>query len=105
MIIYSVTVSIDAAIEADWVAWMRTRHIPDVLDTRCFHAAHLQRLLDPQPEPGLLTFNIQYECRLMEDYLRYQEQFALALQQAHTERYRDQFVAFRTLLRREDSFD
>jgi hypothetical protein len=34
----------------------------------------------------------------MEHYERYRAEFAPALQAEHTARYRDQFVAFRTLL-------
>lgn len=104
MIIYSVTVTLDTAVETDWVAWMRTQHIPDVMETGCFSAAHLQRLLDPEPDPGLATYNIQYECPNMETYEAYRDQFAPQLQYDHTMRYKDRFVAFRTLLRREDSF-
>lgn len=104
MIIYSVTVSIDNAVEADWVAWMRTKHIPDVMETGCFQAAHLQRLLDPLPEAGVSTFNVQYECLSMEAYEVYSELHAPQLQTEHAMRYKDRFAAFRTLLRREDSF-
>lgn len=104
MIIYSVTVTIDNGVETDWVAWMRTQHIPDVMETGCFVAAHLHRLLDPMPETGLSTFNVQYECASMEAYEAYQSLHAPRLQFEHTMRYKDRFVAFRTLLGREDSF-
>jgi Domain of unknown function (DUF4286) len=104
MIIYSVTVTMDHGIEEDWLAWMRTKHIPDVMDTGCFMAAHLHRLLDPMPETGVSTFNVQYECVGMEAYEAYVELHAPRLQTEHTLRYKDRFVAFRTILRREDSF-
>lgn len=104
MIIYSVTVTIDKQIEANWLAWMRTKHIPDVLETGYFTESHLQRLIDPGPEEGLATFNIQYLCPSLERYFEYQNNEAPRLQAEHTERYKDKFVAFRTLLQREDSF-
>lgn len=104
MIIYSVTVTIDELIERDWVAWMRTKHIPDVMDTGFFASAHLQRLMDPAPEPGVATYNVQYECPNLEMYETYRELHAPALQAEHQARYKDRFVAFRTLLKREDSF-
>ena len=104
MIIYSVTVSIDNAVEADWVAWMRTKHIPDVMETGFFVTAHMHRLLDPAPEAGVSTFNIHYECVSMEAYETYRETKAQRLQEQHLARYKDRFVAFRTLLAREDSF-
>jgi hypothetical protein len=104
MIIYSVTISIDNAIEPDWVAWMRTKHIPDVVATGHFTEAHLQRLLDPMPEAGQSTFNIQYHCLSLADYETYRESHATRLQQEHAARYKDRFVAFRAILKREDSF-
>jgi hypothetical protein len=104
MIIYSVTVSIDNAVEADWVAWMRTKHIPNVMDTGCFQTGHLQRLLDPLPEAGVSTFNVQYECASIEAYEAYVALHAPRLQTEHAMRYKDRFAAFRTLLKREDSF-
>ena len=104
MIIYSVTVSIDQTIETDWREWMQNVHIPDVMDTGFFEASHFQKLLEPQPEPGLATYNIQYDCLSMAQYHRYLETSAPALQADHTNRYKDRFVAFRTILLREKSF-
>lgn len=101
MIIYSVTVSIDTTVEADWLHWMQETHIPDVMSTGLFIDSFMHRLLDPPPhDPGASTYNIQYSCATMSDYVAYQERFAEELQKDHTERYKDRFVAFRTLLER-----
>lgn len=100
MIIYSVTVTIDANIEADWTHWMRKVHIPDVMNTGYFERSHFQRLLEPKPDKGMTTFNIQYETVSMEAYEAYQQNEAPRLQKDHTERFRDRFVAFRTILER-----
>lgn len=101
MIIYSVTISLDSTIEADWVKWMKEVHIPDVMATGCFVESHIQRLLDPPSEvPGAATFNVQYGCASMADYEKYRDQHAAELQVDHTERYKDRFVAFRTILQR-----
>ncbi|MEM0995612.1 MAG: DUF4286 family protein [Bacteroidota bacterium] len=104
MIIYSVTVTIDATIEADWKSWMQRVHIPDVMATGFFQMAHLQKLLEPAPDAGLATYNLQYECPDLATYVRYQEEAAPALQADHTARYKDRFVAFRTILERETSY-
>lgn len=101
MIVYSVTVSIDKNIESDWVEWMQGVHVPDVMATGFFLESHFQRLLDPPPhDPGAATYNIQYVCKSMAEYDAYQEQAAPRLQADHTERYKDRFVAFRTILER-----
>ncbi len=101
MIIYSVTVSIDSIVESDWLFWMKRTHIPDMLSTGIFIDGKIHRLLDPPPhEPDVVTYNIQYSCATMDDYLVYQEQFASEMQEKHTKLYKDRFVAFRTLLER-----
>jgi hypothetical protein len=33
MILYNVTVSVDPEIHDEWLAWMKSKHIPDVLAT------------------------------------------------------------------------
>ncbi len=104
MIIYSVTVSIDPAIEADWREWMQKVHIPDVMATGYFTASHFQKLLEPMPEPGVATYNIQYECESKAEYNRYLVHSAPALQAEHAERYQEKYAAFRTILHRESSF-
>ena len=104
MIIYSVTITLDQNVEQEWHSWMKEAHIPDVMATGFFKAAHMQRLLEPQPDAGLATFNVQYECESMELYEQYQREAAPALQADHTERFKDRFVAFRTILQREASY-
>lgn len=99
MIIYSVTVSINKGVESDWLHWMKEVHIPDVMATGLFSESHFNKLLYPPPhDDNSATYNIQYHCASLADYERYQEEFAPRLQQEHTARYEQQFVAFRTIL-------
>ncbi len=102
MILYSVTVSVDTDIAAEWLAWMQQTHIPEVMDTGYFSAYTMQELLDPPPQAGTLTFNIQYQCASRAQYEAYQQHAAGPLQQDHAARYREKAVAFRTLLRQID---
>lgn len=97
-IIYSVSVNVDALFAEEWVDWMRTVHIPEVMATGMFEEFTFHRLVDPPAEGDNLTFNVQYRARSMEDYLAYQREHAPALQRSHSERYKDKFVAFRTIL-------
>lgn len=96
MIIYNVTVKIDHDAHNDWLWWMRSTHIPDVINTKCFTEYRLSKVL-PGEEDGI-TYSIQYSCPDMETLEKYQQEFAPRLQQEHTERYQGKFVAFRTLL-------
>ena len=100
MIVYSVTVSIESAIMDDWFNWMTKKHIPDVMATGYFLDSNIHRLLEPAPQQGMYTFNIQYLCEDLDKLEIYQQEVAPALQEEHTERYKDRFVAFRTILQR-----
>ena len=100
MIIYSVTVSVEQSADLEWLAWMQNEHIPDVMATGYFIESHIQQLIDPVPHPGMVTYNIQYHCKTMQDLETYQAKDAARLQQDHTEKFKDRFVAFRTILRR-----
>lgn len=96
MILYNVTVSIDPEIELDWLGWMKTKHIPDVMATKCFIESRISRVHGE--EQGGLTYAISYVSPSKEKYDEYQSDFAAELQKEHTERYSGRFAAFRTLL-------
>lgn len=96
MIIYNVTVNIDAAAHDEWLKWMKEVHIPDVLKTGLFTQSKICKVL-VEEESGI-TYSIQYTCRTSADYETYKNQHAAALQKEHTERFGGKFVAFRTLL-------
>jgi len=98
MIVYNVTIKVDHDIHDEWLLWMKHEHIPAVLATGYFQDNRMMRLLETDEHDGV-TYAIQYRAVSMEDYLIYQEQKAPALQQEHTERYRNKFVAFRTVMR------
>ena len=97
MILYNVTVNIDPAVHEDWMLWMKTKHIPDVLATGMFTESRFLRVISTEEGEGF-TYSVQYTAPTMEHYERYKSEFAPALQAEHTERYKNRFVAFRTLL-------
>lgn len=97
MILYNVTVNIDNAVHDEWLNWMRTVHVPEVMATGCFVQNKIARLLTEE-ENGGTTYSFQYFAPSMESYVDYQNTYAAALQADHTKRYKDRFVAFRTLL-------
>lgn len=96
MIIYSVTITIQAGIESEWIDWMNRVHVPDVLGTGCFLECHIYKVLDSDGEEPIYV--LQYHCRSLEEYQRYRDNFAPALQKEHTERFAGCFRASRRLL-------
>lgn len=96
MIIYNVTVKIENAAHDEWLQWMRETHIPEVLATGKFVNHKMAKVLVDDTDG--VTYSIQYDCRDMPTLQAYFKEHASALQKDHAERYRDKFVAFRTLL-------
>jgi hypothetical protein len=98
MIIYSVTVNISDKKHEEWKEWMLEKHIPDVMDCGIFTAYRMSRVISRQEGEEGHSYNIQYDCPSMKDLHKYQIDHAPALQAEHTEKFKDDFVAFRTLL-------
>lgn len=96
MILYNVTVSLDPNIESEWLNWMRSKHIPDVLETGCFLESRLSRIHGE--EDGGVTYSVMYLSPSQELMDIYQEKFAPALQKEHSSKYEGKFAAFRTFL-------
>lgn len=98
MIIYNVTVNIEANAHTEWLNWMKTVHIPDVMATGYFLDNKIAKVLSTQEDETGHTYAIQYTCQSMADLEEYQEKCSDPLQEAHGKRYEGKFVAFRTLL-------
>lgn len=97
MFIYNVTVKIDNSVHDEWLSWMKTKHIPDVLATEMFETAKIMRVLTGEVDGS--TFAIQYYCDNPKNIDEYQNKFAAALQKEHSDKYKDKFVAFRTIMK------
>jgi hypothetical protein len=97
MYIYNVTVNIESDVHDDWLTWMKEVHIPDVLSTGLFIDNRLCQVM-VEEEQGI-TYSIQYRVRDLETLELYREVYAPKLQAEHNAKYRDKFVAFRSILR------
>jgi hypothetical protein len=97
MILYNVTVKIDHEAHDEWLQWMREVHVPEVMATGLFLEHRLAKVLLQDDTEGH-TYSFQYTCKDMATMQKYMGSHAPALQASHTARYKDKFVAFRTLL-------
>jgi hypothetical protein len=96
MIIYNVTINIEDDVHLEWVEWMKNEHIPRVMATGYFLDNRMCRLM-VEEETGT-SYTIQYTLKNMADYEEYQQLHAPALQKEVLNKYRDKFVAFRSLM-------
>jgi hypothetical protein len=97
MIIYNVTINIELSVKDEWLRWMKQDHIPDVMKTGMFKSYILLHLIGDEDSGGV-TYCVQYLCESMEKYQQYQDIYAPALRGELNIRFKDKFVAFRTLL-------
>lgn len=96
MILYNVTIILDEDIQTEWLNWMQTRHIDDVMETGCFASNRMLKVLD-SPNEGI-TYCIQYIADSIEKYNDYQQKFATQLQADTPEQFVNKFVVFRTVM-------
>ncbi|MEC9398770.1 MAG: DUF4286 family protein [Myxococcota bacterium] len=95
--LYIVRVWVDKEVAEDWRVWMRDIHIPEVVETGCFVRAYMARNEDADTEQRV-AWVMMYHAPSAEDYARYKQEHAAALQADHTERYAGRVNAERELL-------
>ena len=103
MIIYNVTVNVDESVHNEWLAWMKTEHIPQVLGTGKFEKATLSQVL-VEEEMGGITYAIQYRSYSREALEAYYREDAERLRSEGQKRFADKILAFRTELQIVDEY-
>ncbi|MFK8057846.1 MAG: DUF4286 family protein [Saprospiraceae bacterium] len=98
MIVYNVTVKIDLPVAEEWLEWMRSEHIPEVLATGLFVSYRMLRIMNDQDKEGT-SYAIQYTCKDNATLQAYFANYAPALQKKHKERYNNSYIAIRTLMK------
>jgi hypothetical protein len=96
MILYNVTINIDLSVHDQWMKWMQTKHINDVLATGKFTSARMVKVL--VEEQGSATYSIQYTTESKEKLERYYQEDAPRLRQEGLALFADKMLAFRTEL-------
>ena len=96
MYIYNVTINIQEDVHQEWLDWMKTEHIPEMLDTGKFKKALMTRVL-VQEEMGGITYSVQYTAENREMLQKYYSEDAPRLR-GKSGKFEGKFVAFRTEL-------
>ena len=97
MIIYNVTVNVDASIHDKWLQWMQQKHINDVLETGLFKSARMVKVL-VEEEMGGTTYSVQYFTDSRAKLEDYYQNHASRLRQEGLALFADKMLAFRTEL-------
>lgn len=97
MIIYNVTVNIHESVHDQWLTWMQTKHITDVLATGKFTSARLVKVLIEE-EMGGTTYSVQYTTDSKATLEKYYQENAPKLREEGLQLFGDKMLAFRTEL-------
>lgn len=97
MLIYNVTISIDQTVEIEWLNWMKTQHIQQVIDTGCFTGARFTRVTS-HSQPDCTSYSVQYFCENHELLKDYKENYAPQLREDGMKLFGDKMHVFRTEL-------
>ena len=97
MIIYNVTINIDDQVHDDWLSWMQSKHIPDMLATKKFVEAKMCKVL-VEEEMGGTTYSIQYKAINRQTLESYYKEDASRMRAEGMQLFANKFVAFRTEL-------
>jgi hypothetical protein len=96
MIIYNETIIVDEGIHKQWLSWMQTEYIPQVMKTGYFNSYKILNVLD-SPNEGV-TYCVQYLTDSREKYNQFNLHHFLGLQATHQQKFENQFVLFNTLM-------
>ena len=95
--VYRVAIRVDHEVAEEWLEWMRTVHVPEVLDTGCFTGCTISRQVEPVDVGSRGSFVLEYGLASVEQFEQYQTRHADALREAHTSRYAGRFEASRSI--------
>ncbi|MEP5610821.1 MAG: DUF4286 family protein [Cyclobacteriaceae bacterium] len=98
MILYNVTVNIDADVEQEWIMWMKETHIPEVMETGFFTEHRMMKMLSEAEDETGTTYAIQYMADSLDQLETYLNTVATKLQKASIIKYGTKMAAFRTVL-------
>ena len=97
-VIYNVTVKVSKAIAEEWLVWLRDEHVPEVVNTGCFSSARIVQLMEVEEDEGP-TYAIQYTAPDEQQYQRYISDFATSMREKSFEKWGNNFIAFRSVMK------
>jgi hypothetical protein len=96
-LVYEVNLEVDAAIAADYRAWLDA-HVARILALPGFTGARILEVLEPQAPTGQVTLCVQYTLRGRDDFDAYLREHAPRMRAEGVARFGDRFRANRRVL-------
>lgn len=98
MIIYNVTLSINPNIEEEVLDWLKSTHIPAVMETGLFLNNAIYKIVENPIERKHNSYAIQYKLDSWDKFDYYFKNYAPKLQAITKTKYGENVLAFRTFL-------
>ena len=96
MYIYNVTSNVDESIHDEWLNWMKTQHIPEMLSTGKFKNAKMSQVMIDE-EMGGVTYAVQYTTDSIETLQEYYNDDASRLREKAMQLFKD-YIFFCTYI-------
>ena len=96
MILINLTIILDEEIHNEWLHWMKTKQIQDVMNTGCFVSNRLLNVLD-SPNEGL-TYCVQYISDSLENLNEFRQKHEHMIQANMPEQFNNKLVLFPTVM-------
>lgn len=93
MYIYNETINIDEAAQQEWLTWMKTKHIPNILATGKFLSAKMCKVLIKE-EMGGITYSIQYTAKSLKKLHQYYKEDAEKINAECIKKFKHKYVSF-----------
>jgi uncharacterized protein DUF4286 len=100
MLIYNETFIVDDTIADEWMAWIKTHHIPSIFATGNFDSYKILTVLD-SPNEGI-TYCIQYTTDTLERYSDFYYKHLEKIHEIHNKQFEERFALFHTLMEEVD---
>lgn len=97
MIIYNVTIKIDWSIAEDWLEWMQSEYVPNMLATGCFEKHQLLRLLEVDELDGP-TYAAQYYTSTLSNYDNFLQHYAQNFKNNLRDKWGEKYFDFSTIM-------
>ena len=101
MIVYNITMKVNASIESPWVQWQKEEHIPAIMATKQFNDFKFYKLITEEKTDDP-TYVVQYFADSLDNYSTYIDKFSTALRKKALDKWGNQFIGFRTLMQSVD---
>lgn len=97
MIIYNITIKVEAGVADQWLKWMKEEHLQDMMNTGLFSDYRISKLMEQDEAEGV-TFVVQYHTDSIENYESYLAEHAPKMRQKGLAKFADKMIAFRTVM-------